>query len=374
MQQDIFLVGSGLTRFGEWWDKSLRDLMSEAVEAALASSGLQAQDVDLIIVANMLAEVTNNQAHMASLASSLLPHHPPSLRVEAACGSGALAINTACAFLESGRAKTVLVLGVEKMTDVSSDAISQALMGAADSELDAPSGLTFPGIFGLIAKRYMYEFGLTREQLSIVSSVHHKNATENAFAQFRYELSPEAVSASPLVSDPLRLLDCSPVSDGAAACILSTAHRSGMRLAASQIASDTLSITERPTIVSFPATRAAMEQALGEADVERSDIRALETHDCFSIAAVINMEDLGFAKEGEGIRIYEDLYAGRTPMFVNAGGGLKACGHPVAATGIKQLIDVGKSLTRARAQYGLAHNFGGAGATCGIHILENTHV
>ena len=99
MQQDIFLVGSGLTRFGEWWDKSLRDLMSEAVEAALASSGLQAQDVDLVIVANMLAEVTNNQAHMASLASSLLPHHPPSLRVEAACGSGALAVHTACAFL-----------------------------------------------------------------------------------------------------------------------------------------------------------------------------------------------------------------------------------------------------------------------------------
>ncbi|MDO8576351.1 MAG: thiolase domain-containing protein, partial [bacterium] len=115
-------------------------------------------------------------------------------------------------------------------------------------------------------------------------------------------------------------------------------------------------------------------QALCEADITRNDIHALETHDCFSIAAVINMEDLGFAKEGEGIRIYEDLHAGRTPLFVNMGGGLKACGHPVAATGIKQLIDVSKSLTRGRARYGLAHNFGGAGATCGIHILENTHV
>ncbi len=374
MQKDIFLAGSGLTRFGEWWDKSLRDLMSEAIEAALASSKLNARDIDLVVVANMLSEATNNQAHIAALASSLLPHHPPALRVEAACGSGALAIHTACAFLESGRAKTVLVLGVEKMTDASSDAISEALMGAADSELDAPSGLTFPGIFGLIAKRYMYEFGLTREQLSIVSSVHHKNATENAFAQFRHELSPEAVTASPFVSDPLRLLDCSPISDGAAACILSTTHTSGMRLAASQIASDTLSITERPTIVSFPATRMAMSQALREADIERKDIRVLETHDCFSIAAVINMEDLGFAKKGEGITIYEDLFAGRTPLFVNMGGGLKACGHPVAATGIKQLIDIGKSLKRTSARYGLAHNFGGAGATCGIHILENTNV
>ncbi len=374
MQKDIFLVGSGLTRFGEWWDKSLRDLMSEAIEATLKSSELNAHDIYLIVVANMLAEVTNNQAHSAALASSLLPHHPPALRVEAACGSGAMALHTACAFLESGRAKNVLVIGAEKMTDASADTISQALMGAADSELDAPSGLTFPGIFGLIAKRYMYEFGLTREQLSIVSSVHHKNATENAFAQFRHELSPEAVTASPLVSDPLRLLDCSPISDGAAACILSTTHRSGMRLAASQIASDTLSITERPTIVSFPATQGAMAQALREADIERNDIRVLETHDCFSIAAVINMEDLGFAKKGEGIRIYEDLYAGRTPLFVNMGGGLKACGHPVAATGIKQLIDISKSLTRTRARYGLAHNFGGAGASCGVHILENTRV
>lgn len=365
------MVGSGLTRFGEWWDKSLRDLMAEAVEAALQSSGLNALDIDLVVVANMLAEVTNDQAGLGALAASFLPHHPPALRVESACASGALALHTACAFLESGRAKTVLVLGAEKMTDASIDAVSQALMGAADSEQDTPSGLTFPGIFGLITARYMHEFGLTREQLSLVSAVHHRNAKENSFAQFRQELSPEAVSASPLVSDPLRLFDCSPVSDGAAACILSTEHRGPLRIAASQVTSDTLSIAERPRIVSFPATQGAMKKALLEADVEQSDIKTIEMHDCFSIAAVINMEDLGFAKEGDGIKIYEDLYAGRTSMFVNMSGGLKACGHPVAATGIKQLIDVGKQLERASTRYGLAHNFGGAAASCGIHILEN---
>ncbi|OGG80501.1 hypothetical protein A3A39_00265 [Candidatus Kaiserbacteria bacterium RIFCSPLOWO2_01_FULL_54_13] len=374
MNQDIFLVGSGLTRFGEWWDKSLKDLMDEAIKAALRSSGLSALEIDLVIVANMLAEVTNNQAGLGALASALLPHHPPAMRVEAACGSGALALHTACAFLESGRAKTVLVVGAEKMTDVSMDVISQALMGAADAELDAPSGLTFPGIFGLVAKRYMHEFGLTREELSIVSAVHHRNAAENPFAQFRTELSPEAVSESPLISDPLRLFDCSPVSDGAAACILSTSHKSPLRIVASQIASDTLSIAERPTIVSFPATREAMNRALLEADVERRDVRVVETHDCFSIAAVINMEDLGFAREGEGIKLYEDLYEGRASLFVNMGGGLKACGHPVAATGLKQLIDVGKHLSRASLPYGLAHNFGGAGATCGIHIVQNANV
>src|SRR3989338_1347380 len=139
MKSDIFLVGSGLTRFGEWWDKSLRELMEQAVQEALRSSGLNALDIDLVIVANMLAEITNDQAALGSLASSLLPHHPPAMRVEAACGSGALALHTACAFLESERAKTVLVLGAEKMTDAPANAVAEALMGAADGELDAPS-------------------------------------------------------------------------------------------------------------------------------------------------------------------------------------------------------------------------------------------
>jgi len=374
MKENIYLVGAGLTRFGEWWDKSLRQLIDEAIGSAIRSSNIDAREIDLVIVANMLAEITNNQATLGSLTSSLLPGRPAAMRVEAACGSGAVALHTATAFLESGRARTVLVVGAEKMTDVSNDIVSQALMGAADAELDLPSGLTFPGIFGLIASRYMYEFGLTREELSIVSAVHHRNAMQNPFAQFRVELTPEAVSKSTLVSDPLRLLDCSPISDGAAACILSTKHKSALKLVASQIASDTPSITQRATITSFPATREAFTKALGEASLERKDILVAETHDCFSIAAIINMEDLGFAERGEGVRVYKDLYEKRAPLFVNMGGGLKACGHPVAATGIKQLIDAGKHLTSAKARFGVTHNFGGAGTTCGIHILENTAV
>ncbi len=371
MENNIYIAGVGLTRFGEWWEKSIRDLMQEAINAALQSSELRPEEIDLVVVANMVAESTNDQAHLGALASSLLSHSPPALRVESACSSGALALHTACAFLESKRAKTVLVLGVEKMTDSSSSTISEALMGAADGELDAPSGVTFPGIFGLIAQRYMYEFGLTREQLSIVSAVHHRNAKENSFAQFRNEISPATVSGSTLVSDPLRLLDCSPISDGAAACILSTVHKSSIRIAASQIASDTLSIAERPTITSFPATQKAMKLALREANIDRSQIGTVETHDCFSIAAIINLEDLGFAPAGEGIKLYEDLYAGRSSLSINASGGLKACGHPIAATGIKQLIDVSKHLQRTSTKYGLAHNFGGACASCGIHIVEN---
>ena len=372
MNTDLHLIGTGQTRFGELWDKSIRDLMEEATDAAIASSPLTALDIDLIIVSNMLAEMTNGQAHLSAIASALLPHHPPAIRVESACGSGAFALHTACAMLESGRAKNVLVIGVEKMTDVSIDTVASALMGAADSEEERPAGLTFPGIFGLIAQRYMHEYGLTRDDLSLVSAVHHSNACANPFAQFRQEISPETVTKSAMISDPLRLLDCSPISDGAAAVILSSDHNGPVRLAASQIASDSLSIIRRPTITSFSATKDAAERALAEAEITLSDINVLETHDCFSIAALINLEDLGFCDPGQGIQIYKNIFDGKTAgIGVNRSGGLKGCGHPVAATGIKQMIDVAKNLQSTNQRYGLAHNFGGAAATCGVHILEN---
>src|SRR3989339_49357 len=367
MQKELSLVGIGQTKFGEWWGKSLSSLMEEAVDAAIASAPCSALDIDFTVVATMLGEPTSGQAHLGPPAPSLLPPHPPAIRVEAACASGSVAMHTACALLESGRAETVLVVGAEKMTDASGDEITTALMGAADSEKDAPSGLTFPGIFGLIARRYMHDYGLTRNQLNLVSARHHANGVKNPFAQFRQEIAPAQIGTSTLVADPLRLLDCSPVSDGAAACILSTKHHSPIRIAASQTSTDTVSITDRPLITSFAATKDAVTRAFEEADIAASDIAHVELHDCFSIAALIALEDLGFAEPGEGIRWYEQPQT----MTVNQSGGLKACGHPVAATGIKQIIDVSKQLQASGKPWGLAHNFGGAGATCCVHILHH---
>ncbi|MCF7844723.1 MAG: hypothetical protein K9M03_02750 [Kiritimatiellales bacterium] len=369
MNQDIFLIGKGQTPFGEHWDKSLKNLMDEAVTAAIDDAPINALDIDFIVVSNMLGERTNDQAHLGAMASSLLPHRPPAIRTEAACASGSVAVHTALSLLESGRAETILVVGVEKMTDVSTDEISSALMGAADSEKDIPSGLTFPGIFGLIANRYMHEYGLTKEQLNLVSARHHANGVSNPNAQFRSAIPAEKISESPNVADPLCLLDCSPVSDGAAAIILSNNHESPIRIAASQLSTDTLSITDRPSLTSFPATKDALDRALEEAEITRDDIAHLETHDCFSIAAVINLEDLGFANPGAGIQLYE---ADNPTPTINASGGLKACGHPVGATGVKQIVDLTKQLTTSNKRYALAHNFGGACATCAIHILENT--
>lgn len=369
MNQEIFIAGRGQTRFGELWDLSLRDLIESAVNEAITNSDVSALDIDAVVVANMLGEVTNDQAHLGSLTASLLPHHPPALRAEAACGSGAVALHTACALLESGKAETVLVVGAEKMTDRDTADISKALMGAADAERDAPSGITFPGIFGLIANRYMHEYGLTREKLNLVSAHHHAMAQENPYAQFRSPIPAEKISASPKVADPLCMLDCSPISDGAAAVILSTKHESPVQVTASQLATDTLSIADRPTVTSFRATKDAMEAALKEAEIEREEISHLELHDCFSIAAIINLEDMGYADPGKGISLYEHPSKDRT---INGSGGLKACGHPVAATGLKQVVDACKQLEKSQNQYALTHNFGGACATCGIHILKQT--
>src|SRR3989344_4420661 len=247
--------------------------MEEAVTNAMENSRCTALDIDAVIVANMLGESVNEQAHLGAIASAMLPHHPPALRVESACGSGAIALHTATALLESNRAQTVLVIGVEKMTDASVDEVASALMGAADSEITRPAGLTFPGIFGLIAQRYMYDYGLTREELSLVSAVHHRHGKANPFAQFRNEIAPDVISESAPIADPLRLLDCSPISDGAAACILSTKHRSNLRLAASSLTTDALSLADRSTLTSFAASRDGMERALAEAQITRDDIR-----------------------------------------------------------------------------------------------------
>ncbi|MBT3292796.1 thiolase domain-containing protein [Candidatus Peregrinibacteria bacterium] len=367
MEKAIYIAGTGMTPFGEWWDKSIRELMDEAVEKALESAECNALDIDTIIVANMLAESTSNQAHLGPLAANLLPHAPPALRVESACASGAIAMHTACGLLESGRSETILVIGVEKMTDIAPSDISTALMGAADAEKDAPCGLTFPGIFGLVASSYMNEYGLTREDLSLVSSRHHANAAKNPYAQFRNQVTPENVTNSTKVADPLRMLDCSPISDGAAACILSTKFASSFRLAASQIATDSVSITDRASLTSFPATKDAMSKALKEAEIERDEINHIEIHDCFSIAAVINVEDLGFAEAGKGINAYKKE---NSSLTINASGGLKACGHPVGATGVKQIIDSVKQLHTSKKQFALTQNFGGACASCAIHIIE----
>ena len=377
MRESVYVLGGGQTKFGELWKSSLLDLVSEAMDSAIVDAKVFPTDIDMIVIGNMVGGETAEQAHLGSLASALLPHHPPALRVEAACASGGLAVHTAVALLESGRAETILVIGAEKLTDLSGDAVTSAIMHAGDSEKDLPAGLTFPAIFALTATAYMHRYGLTREELSLVSAASHKAAVKNPYAQFRKEISPESISKSPLVADPLRLLDCSPVSDGAAAIILSTKRESSVRVAASQLACEKVSLADRATLTSFESTKRAFANAMKEADWKNSEIDSIELHDCFSIASLIHLEDMGFEEPGRGIRIFADGDADSNGVLpINCSGGLKACGHPIGATGVKQVLDSFKQLSGIapnqvkNPRRALAHNLGGVGATCTVHLLE----
>ena len=377
MRETVYVLGGGQTRFGELWHQSLSDLIREAVDEAIRSTGILPTDIDAVVIGNMVGGETAEQAHLGTFVSGLLPHHPPALRVEAACASGGLAVHMACALLESDRAETVLVVGAEKLTDIAGDLVTSALMHAADSEKDLPSGLTFAAIFGLTATAYMQNYGLSREDLSLVSACSHRAAVKNPYAQFRKEIPAASISKSPLVADPLRLLDCSPVTDGAAALILSTRKESPVRIAASQLANESLSLVDRASLTSFVSTRNAFQKAMKESGWNRNEIDCLELHDCFSIASLIHLEDMGFAEEGQAVRLFKEHDTDAEGVLpVNASGGLKACGHPIGATGVKQILDCYKQLTNTApnqvrgAAKALAHNLGGVGATCTVHLLE----
>lgn len=380
MKDTIYVLGGAQTKFGELWEKSLTDLVQDVVEDAIRATGILPTDIDTIVVGNMLGGEAAGQGHLGAYVGSLLPHRPPALRVEAACASGGVAMHTATALLESGRAGTVLVIGAEKLTDLSADDVTSAIMHAGDAEKDGRVGLTFPGIFALAASAYMHRYGLKRDELSLVSEHTHRMAVGNPYAQFQKEIPAEAISKSSPVADPLRLLDCSPITDGAAAVLLSTQRESSVRLAASALATEPLSLADRVSLTSFESTKAAMQRAMREAKWNHKDIDYLELHDCFSIASIIHLEDMGLAEEGHGIDLFKKKEVdaeGNYPM--NLSGGLKACGHPVGATGVKQILDCFKQLTGQaprqvqNARRALAHNLGGVGATCTIHLLETTH-
>jgi acetyl-CoA C-acetyltransferase len=311
------------------------------------------------------------------------------LKVEGACASGGLAVHTAIQSLIAGTYETALVVGAEKMTDHLPAEISACLMGAGSVE-ERAAGLTFPGLYALLAKAHMQEFGTTREHMAQVAVKNHYHASLNEKAQFPFQVSLEKVLQSAKVTDPFTLLDSSPITDGASALVLrriknpsNSAGRQESRIkkvfiTASAIATDTLNLSDRKSLTELAATKAAAKKAFQQAGVEHKDINVMEVHDCFTIAEILAMEDLGFCAKGEGgayIASGETKLGGKRP--VNTSGGLKACGHPVGATGVKQLVEIKEQLEGRSgkkqvdgAKVGLTQNVGGTGATVVIHVLQ----
>ncbi len=380
----ISVIGYYSTKFGELWERSLFDLVKEAAFGVLKSTAVELERIEAIFFGNMLAGVLENNLHSSSKIAEVLKVNIPVFRVEAACASGGVAFHLAVKYLQSGAGKTVMVIGAEKMIDYSPEQITTALSAAASGE-EQEVGLTFPGLYALMANYYLNKYRYPEENLAYVSLKNHYHGSLNDKAHFQKKITIDDVLESPYVAFPLKVLDSSPISDGGAAVILTSEEdlikkvKKKVEVLSSMVASDSISLTKRKSLDEIYATKIAAEKAFKETKLERNQIDVVEVHDCFSIAEILAMEDLGFWKKGEGgerIKELSTMYGQGGRVVVNTSGGLKAAGHPVGATGVKQIGEIFLQLTGQatnrqvkNARYGLAHNVGGSGGTAVVTIL-----
>ncbi len=384
--RSISIIGIGTTKFGEHLDKSFRQLIAEAGIMALQDSGLLGKDIEAIDGGFMASGRFIAQEHIGALIADQLGLNPvPSTRIEAACASGGVALRNGYLAVASGAYDIVAVGGIEKMTEVSTEEAAIALGGAGDQETELFHGASFPALYALMARRHMHEFGTTEEQMAAVAVKNHKNALGNPNAQYHREISIEDVMQSGYVASPLKLLDCSPITDGAAALILCETEKAkklgiedAIEIIGSGQASDSLALTGRKSLTELLATKEAAKQAYKQAGISVKDIDFAEVHDCFTIAEVLATEDLGFFNKGEGGKAAEQgKTALNSEISINPSGGLKAKGHPVGATGVAQAVECimqlrGRTEKRQvkNAEIGLAHNVGGSGATATVHLFR----
>jgi len=381
--RDVAVIGVGMTKWGELWEKSLRTIFVETALLALDDAGVDR--IDSMYVGSMSSGLFVGQEHIASLLADYLGQAPvPSARVETACASGGLALRLGFMEVASGMSDVVLVSGIEKMTDVNGYEATYALGTAADQEYEGYHGITFPGLYALIARAHMEKYGTTREQLALVAVKNHLNGSKNPLAQYPFKITVDSVLNSVMVADPLRILDCSPITDGAAAvilCPIETARKMNkpvVKIIGSGHATDSIALSSRKDITWLEATYQAGKRAYAMANKKPKDIDILEVHDCFTIAEICVIEALGIVEKGKGGKAAEDeitYLEGKIP--VNTSGGLKAKGHPVGATGVAQVIEIVKQLQGEAGKrqvkdprIGMAQNMGGSGGSTLVHIFE----
>jgi acetyl-CoA C-acetyltransferase len=379
--REVAVVAAGMTPFGELWQSSLRDMFAEAAAEALRNAG--ADHVDDIYVGNLSGGQFVGQEHLGPLmADQLGMAGVAATRVESACASGGVALRQGFMAVASGLSDLVLVGGVEKMTDGAD--VTNVLASAADQETEVYHGITFPGLYAMIARAYMEASGTTEEDLAWVAVKNHKHGAMNPKAQFRREITVEDVLGSTMVAEPLRVLHCSPVSDGAAALLLCPLDRASkytdqpVKIIGSGLATGPLALADRRDPAVLDAVVASAERAYRMAGVTPEDIQVAELHDCFTIAEACCLEALGLVCAGEGgqaARGGVTALGGRIP--VNTSGGLKSKGHPVGATGAAQAIEIFTQLRGEAgerqvdgAKIGLTQNMGGSGASSVVHIFE----
>ncbi|MGD0424429.1 MAG: thiolase domain-containing protein [Candidatus Bathyarchaeia archaeon] len=380
------IVSAGISKFGVRDGIYTRELFAEAEKEAVDNCpNLDPRsDVQALFV-GMMSESYEHQAHVAPLLLDwvgLLPK--PAFRTEGACASSSVALRAALFSIASGMYDVVLVGGVEKMTHVSTTGVTEILAMASDFPFEQWHGISFPGIFGMMAVDHMHRYGTTEEQLAKVAVKNHEHGVLNEKAHFQKRITVNDVLSSQPVAWPLKLYDCCPRSDGAS-CIVLTSPKVARKFTDTPVniigsghAQDTLSLSERENFSTMQVTRLASQQAYSMASVTPQDIDVAEVHDCFTIAEIMAYEDLGFCKPGEGGKLIDQgLTHIGAKIPVNTSGGLKAKGHPVGATGVAQACEIFLQLTNqagkrqvAGAEIGLTQNVGGAASTGLVHVYQ----
>lgn len=378
--REVCVIGVGMTKFGELWTKSVRNIFVEAALKAIDDAGVD--HIDSMYVGTMTPGLFVGQEHIGALMADYLGVAPiPAVRIESACASGGFAFRQAFLDVASGMNDIVLAGGVEKMTDGAD--VTYALSTAADQEYECYQGITFPGLYAMIANAYFHRYGATRRHLAMVAVKNHKNGALNPNAQFQSEITIDDVLNATMVADPITMMDSSPVSDGAACVILTTVEtakklgKSLVKVLGSGAATDTIALHQRKDILNLDAVRIAGERAYQMANLKPSDINLAEVHDCFTIAELCITEELGFCERGKAYLMVEKgetALTGRIP--INPSGGLKSKGHPVGATGIAQIVEIVEQLRYnagnrqvKNAKIGLTQNMGGTGASSVVHIF-----
>jgi acetyl-CoA C-acetyltransferase len=380
----VAVIGIGKTAFGALQDRDLRSLAVEAGEKCMKDARVSPSQVEAFYLGNFAGPSFVGQNHLAPyIAGAMGITGVPATRFEAACASSGSALFHAVSAVGAGLYDVVMVGGVEKMTSQSTPKVTEILAGAGDMLGEGRAGATFPALFAMIARRHMYQYGTTREQMAAVAVKNHLNGSKNPQAHMRKVITLEQALAGKMIADPLTVYDCSLISDGAAAVMIAPLERAGeftgkpVKILGIAQTSDMVALDEKDDITTFRAVVEAGKKAYKMAGLSPRDIEFAEVHDCFTIAEIIAGEDLGFVQKGEGgPYVQQGCTALNGPRPINTSGGLKSKGHPVGATGVGQICDVviqirGEAGDRQipRNSIGLAQNLGGSGATAVVTIL-----
>ena len=382
--EKVCVLGAGSTKYGKLSD-SIADITTQASVDAIESAGIDPKEVDASYISNVFG-IADKQVHLGPvLMSNLGISDKPSLSIESACGSGSVAFREAFANVAAGFYDCLVVTGVEKVTHTGTEWTTTYFSYCSDFFYEGQAGASFPGLFASMARAYLTEFDATEEDFARVAVKNHDNGMLNPKAHMHKKITVDDVMNSAVVASPLKLFDCCPFSDGASSVILCSEKfakehsKDYVEVIGSGRGGSPAALQGREHMTTIPSTKLAAEKAYKMAGVTAKDIDFAEVHDCFTIAEVVDTEDLGFFEKGQGVQAVRE---GRTKLnsdiSINPSGGLKSKGHPIGATGVGQVAEVFDQLTGKAgertvkdAKIGLTHNFGATGASCAVHVFQS---